>query len=293
MALQTHQTAAFRRVGGVGPYGLAVGLMLLVTAGCMDPTTMDNPQALFVPANTLVSSRTQCQVRAGAREYRLRGIMDVAVTNTYYMFPQIMNNLPESMDLHSMKPEDLRLSNNWVTVIGARVDYDYDYESDFGQQVMDDIEAFRDRFQHASGGIGPGEVLPTMLPIIPWELGNAFARAGALRDTLGGAGVEINVRVVVEGVLADHRRVRSNEFWFPLTVCNGCLVYFPPFVDCTRLEETPLVPCFPGQDDGVDCRLCYAYAQNDEARDRCQWLPILSGAVQPLSGRYEKYATAE
>jgi len=58
--------------------------------------------------------------------------------------------------------------------------------------------------------------------------------------------------------------VESNESQFPVNVCNGCLVYFPPAaddparpgVDCAAAGEDVPVPCVFGQDEAIDCRLC-------------------------------------
>jgi hypothetical protein len=64
--------------------------------------------------------------------------------------------------------------------------------------------------------------------------------------------------------------IETQPFEFPLTVCNGCLVQFPPdSVDpvladvekkpnCAKaaVGATTSVACFPGQDLPIDCRSC-------------------------------------
>ena len=270
--------------------------LALGAGGCVE---LDHPQAMTMLAKTFVSTRTQCQVRGGATEFRARGIMDVAVTNTYYMFPQVENTFPSTEDLTGLGVEDFRLNNNSITLLGVTVDFDYDVASDLAFEVF--FEDYQGVFVHGSGTVGPGETSPTIVPVIPWKLGNELAAAPSLQ-VLGGAGAELVLRVVVHGVLNDHTVVRSNEFWYPLTVCNGCLVYFPPNVNPRKLEEAVVVPCAPGQDDGVDARLCYAYvaapavtdagisANGIEAfnrsRDRCRWQHILTGQRAPDSQYY-------
>lgn len=277
-------------------YALWLLALVLGAGGCIE---LDNPQAMTILNNTFVSTRTQCQVRAGATEFRARGVMDIAVTNTYYMYPQVENTFPNSGDLTLFGPEQLRLNNNSITLLGVEVNFDYDVTSDIAYEVF--FEDYQGQFILGSGTIRPGETAPTVVPIIPWDLGNELASAPSLQ-TLGGAGVELNVRVVAVGVLNDHTEVRSNEFWYPLTVCNGCLVYFPPNVDPRRLEENVSVPCALGQDDGVDARLCYTYVAApatspggisgdsiellNRSRDRCRWLHILSGTNPPDSQYY-------
>lgn len=59
----------------------------------------------------------------------------------------------------------------------------------------------------------------------------------------------------------------TSTFRFPIDVCHGCLVTFPvdatdPALatpNCLSVMDTPQqTPCFVGQDDDVDCRICKA-----------------------------------
>lgn len=282
-----------RRYGLATAVLAALGLLALPNIACEDPTGGDK-QALHINGNTFVSSRTQCQIRAGATEFRPRGYMDIAVTNTYFLYPQVENLLPETDDLTTLGPAELRLNNNNLTIIGATVNYDYDDTSGFGEQggtfYFDDFQGV---FVRASGSAKVGEIAPTVIQAVPYELGNLIAGDQDLR-ALGGAGVEITLRVRVVGQMADGTQVQSNELWYPLVICNGCLVYFPPNVDPRVLLESITVPCVPGQDDGVDTRLCYAYASApganaealNRARDRCRWQHILLSIEPPDSQEY-------
>jgi len=275
-----------------------MGLLALPNIACEDPQGGDS-QALQVVGNALVSTRTQCQNRAGSTEYRSRGYMDLALTNTYFLYPQVENLLPTSADLTGMGTGQLRAENNRITIIGALLKYGVDDTGDpetaFGFRddysfIFDDYQGV---FMPASGTVAPGETGPLAIQAVPWELGNEMAADQAL-SMLGGAGAEITIRMRVVGLLADGTEVQSNEFWFPLTVCNGCLVYFPPRVDPRRLEEQLTPPCVPGQDDGVDTRICYMYATApttdpedlNQARDRCRWQHILLSIEPPDSDYY-------
>lgn len=73
--------------------------------------------------------------------------------------------------------------------------------------------------------------------------------------------VRINAKVRVFGELAGGVGVESSELTFPITVCNGCLVAFPPDAldptgRCVGTSLDALPPCIIGQDVPVDCRLC-------------------------------------
>ena len=54
--------------------------------------------------------------------------------------------------------------------------------------------------------------------------------------------------------------VESNEFEFPVDVCYGCLVRLSQMdISGTSTASTTLpLPCFPGQDETIDCSQCSA-----------------------------------
>jgi hypothetical protein len=66
--------------------------------------------------------------------------------------------------------------------------------------------------------------------------------------------------------------VESNEFGFPVQICNGCLVSFPaaeqslslPTPNCALAgasgSTATSVPCIIGQDLSVDCSACQGRA---------------------------------
>jgi hypothetical protein len=74
--------------------------------------------------------------------------------------------------------------------------------------------------------------------------------------------------VRVRGKKVGGAAIESDEFGFPLSVCYGCLVVYPPDANdplvnpqpnCRLLPPTGssvVKPCRPGQDDSVDCRVC-------------------------------------
>lgn len=245
-----------------------VAVAVLLVSGCIDPEDMDNAQGLRLVSNSLVSSRNQCQVRKGSTEVRLYGVLDVAIADEYLFFPQVENTLPESGIGSGLTPNELRLDNNLVTILGASIHYDYDADSlgDLGGI----LEEYQGWFSHASGSAEPGEMIPTQFPIIPWELVDAIASSSAVEPTATG-GFKLIARITVHGVLADHTLIRSNEFWYPITVCAGCLVYHPPGALCEVFSDSIALPCFPGQDDGIDSRACYYLATTATQRERCCW----------------------
>jgi len=77
------------------------------------------------------------------------------------------------------------------------------------------------------------------------------------------AGQEVVANIILRGETLGGVEVETDAWGFPITVCNGCLVYFPAEaddpakagVDCDVRDEAPFY-CRPGQDNAVDCRVC-------------------------------------
>jgi hypothetical protein len=97
------------------------------------------------------------------------------------------------------------------------------------------------------------------------DYGNALVREGALRRDRTVRRLTSVVKVV--GKTLGGTAVESGEWRFPLTVCYGCLIGFPPEAsdpnqtrpNCDRpagTGTTVAAPCILGQDDAVDCRIC-------------------------------------
>lgn len=103
---------------------------------------------------------------------------------------------------------------------------------------------------------------PAFFTIIP------PATSSALRQTLAlGDSTHVVSFIRAFGQTLGGQHVESNEFQFPITVCNGCLVSFPaaandpaqkPNPNCLSVSSTTIqaAPCRIGQDQPVDCRIC-------------------------------------
>ena len=116
-----------------------------------------------------------------------------------------------------------------------------------------------------------------------------------MHNALANPTVNLVARVVVVGALADHRVVRSGEFWFPITVCAGCLVYYPAGVEPSSMTGDITAPCFPGQDDGVDARLCYAFAAPSYVPEHLNTVDFPDGLIEnhpDLNQRIKHYNEA-
>jgi hypothetical protein len=70
------------------------------------------------------------------------------------------------------------------------------------------------------------------------------------------------------GQTGGHQSIESDEFQYPVDVCNGCLVVIPAGDVATQdaycsgkvALKSSSTPCVIGQDQYVDCQLCYNQA---------------------------------
>jgi len=70
---------------------------------------------------------------------------------------------------------------------------------------------------------------------------------------------EATVYVKLEALTLDRSAIHSNEYSFPLKLCWGCLIRRTTN-DPTAPPTGSTVPCFVGQDDGVDDTVCNVLA---------------------------------
>ena len=94
--------------------------------------------------------------------------------------------------------------------------------------------------------------------------------------------IRIEVEIKVKGVTLDGTELESNPLRFPLDICTGCLISFPPEslteVDgqavCQvgdRESEGDLCLATLGRDGNpVPCDLCQLFAGGEQSRALCQ-----------------------
>jgi len=172
--------------------------------------------------------------------FRPFGVLDVALTDTYYVNPLMENAGFESETLNPVTAE-----SNRIYLTGAQVRI----ATASGEPVASDF------FVSTSGTIDPGNYGGTTFKAIP---------NGYVSDAYAGQTVIVEFKVL--GVTGGGLEVDTPWFRYPVDVCYGCLVKFPPEAwdddlgcyDCNDLGTGGSIdePCFFGNDEYVDCRLC-------------------------------------
>lgn len=182
------------------------------------------------------------------------GVLDVALLASYTPEVLVGNQLIARNDNVNLKAETAR-----VTLQGAVVHVD--------DTAGNEINSFTSL---SSGFIDPGSsgvpsYGPIALTLIDPKTSAAMASSLPSRGTK-----RVIAHFTVFGQTAGGDDIESDEFQFPIDVCNGCLVSFPagsndplqqPQPNClatlaSSSAGATVLPCVVGQDQVVDCRLC-------------------------------------
>ncbi|MGH7285916.1 MAG: hypothetical protein ACRELY_30730 [Polyangiaceae bacterium] len=189
------------------------------------------------------------------------GVLDVALLASYTPIVLVGNQLIARNDNVNLKAETAR-----VTLQGAVVHVD--------DTAGNEINSFTSL---SSGFIDPGTGgVPSYGPIALTLIDPKTS--SALASSIAASGVktkEVIAHFTVFGQTAGGDDIESDEFQFPISVCNGCLVSFPadsvdpvesaanggaPNCDAAVASSSggsTITPCVIGQDQVVDCRFCH------------------------------------
>ncbi len=248
---------------------------LLVLLPSLMSCAKENPQALFIYDNMAMTRQTQCQIRPGqsAQAIRPYGVLDLAITNQYWMYPRFKNMMESLTQVTGESGANLSAETHVISIQGAKVFVDMGEFSPVGadtnkvketatQYMLDGVHSF------VAAGAKPGEEGVVAVQVIPPALGNILdTKMQALVNKSGvrSPAVWVTVYVTLEAQTLDRYVIHSNEFAFPIQLCWGCLV--SPF-----FEESPAEwPCYPGQDEAIPCAACSmpTFANHPEACPPC------------------------
>lgn len=234
----------------------------------------------------------QCVLEATSGANQVRGLsegrVDLVTSTSYAVFPRVQNNMLDVIAVQNFKAPDGRIDTHDVILSSATVRY----------STLDPVGvAFPEtRELPLSGTIQVNSAtvlgLTVFTPSMIAELRQAaeFLRPNAQGEIVAiRHSVQFQLGITLNGRTQDGTTVESNEFIFPVRVCNGCLVNYPPeAVDTTQAVPNCLLlgtadgedlpgaersTCqTPGTDNVfVDCRECAAGLAVDAfARQLCQ-----------------------
>ena len=237
---------------------LALGMLLpsLMLMTCAD----HNTHSFRVEGLELVTRQVneQCMPSGEGPEI-VSGKMDIRFADAYMVYPKLVNHLPPKQQAGEKSQGFItyHMENNHMYLTGVTLNYTVNSTDPLGAALAKFLPT--DYFVNLSGYIpvGAETEVPLEVPAIPTELGQNIRASKILAEMF--ASVEILVHMTFEAVLLDNSVVYSNDYVFPLRVCNTCMLMVPPDpeYDCCAQEiEESDIPCRFGQDEPVQCKAC-------------------------------------
>jgi hypothetical protein len=234
------------RFTSVASLAAAVG-----STGCADNDSLLFIQGVFF----LEAPSCEIQPEENAALLAGGGILDTALSDRYIAPLLVGNQITRRGSRDQVRTETSR-----VALKGAEV-----HVLSQGGSELTAFTTLSDGFVHPGTGEDPGfgQITVTLVP----------AQRSGVPAVGTGERVETLAAVRVFGETLGGQEVESNEYRFPVTLCNGCLIGFPstaqdPTGDPDRCVGDPddapeFTGCFFGQDAPIDCRLCQGQAACD------------------------------
>lgn len=247
---------------------------LTAVTGCAEQdVSMTIELAASVDPNT-------CSPNASAPQ--TRGTVDISMAQSYVVYPGVFNNMPDVRSVKQFNETNGRTNTSIINLTKAEVRY--------LPQERVSVNLPQSLEIPYSGSIGTGtnavfgvevftnDILQSLRNADEFLGVGAQGEAVPLRNS-----VEMLVGIKVFGKTLAGQDVESNEFLFPITICNGCLVSVPnsavdpnqPTPNCLRFdplfdEVSVSCPTLVGQDFAVDCRVCKSQPATPLSAQLCE-----------------------
>jgi hypothetical protein len=176
------------------------------------------------------------------------GSMDAAYVSEYQCVALVENQLVPRGDANKLRTETSRVelyqadvqvlnTNNPPQVINRG--------AAGAAQFSVPITGFVDPSMGTDPGIGAASVI-----MLDFATVQALASAAVATNTQQ----MVQVSVIIRGRTLGGLEVHTNEFLYPINLCNGCLCSVPVGSPCIGGSEKPAENCRLGLDAAVDCR---------------------------------------
>lgn len=230
---------------------------LSVCGGLVVSACADNEQTIFI-RQVQAPESGECTYSAdqSGTFYGL-GVLDLALTNQYRAGLLIGNQM-----VPRANPDQPRAETNRVRLTEAEVHVQLADGSEVGSFTVPG-----NGFVDPGTGTEPGYGLFETVLVDPGSAQALSAKLGCAGSRLSSVGRIVAVTKVFGKTLGG-KEVESSEFRFPIEVCCGCLISFPPDANDATAEKQPnclavseggstlVEPCLAGQDEPLDCRSC-------------------------------------
>lgn len=210
----------------------------------LGPGCADNRSSIYVIGALAVPQDTCAWESSDATPLRPAGRLDLALSQEYWIPILVGNQLVKRGNAATLRTETSHVSFyeaevNLTDSAGAAIPN--------GNFVVP-VTGFAEAAANTDPGFGSAAV--------------------TLIDPTSAQGIkpgQVIANIILRGETLGNVEVETDSWAFPITVCNGCSVFYSadgddpaqPGLDCDIRDDAPLY-CRLGMDDPVDCRSCSA-----------------------------------
>lgn len=219
----------------------SAALLTTLTIGTTLYGCADNESSLFIQGVLAIGS-SDCVARPDAEAEMLsQGVLDTEFADGYVAVLQVGNQLTQQGNREKLRTETSRLRIEGVS--GSIFDT---------SGAEHEFEAIATGFVDSASGTDPG-LAAVSVNLISTEM------MGTLRATEPGI---IVARFHVFGTTLGGQEIESADFDYPIYVCGGCLIDYPPeALDTVNRDPGDPYLCGASSDAGTATKICY-YGQD-------------------------------
>lgn len=266
---------------------LTRGLLMALTVGALCACEDREVSITIRQMQTLDNST--CSPSLRTEEALGQGVVDIALATSYVAFPFIENRLSDITEVKTYSVEDARLDTHDVVLRAAVIEYSAlgQISAEVPQQVRVPLSG---TVQVGGSATLAVEVFSSAF-IQLLRSSPEFLLVNTEPPRATRASVKVIVTLRIEGETLDGTDIETNDFLFPVEICNGCRVTYPrellvnqPGVGLacpiqvdedgnpvTAATAEELCDQFVGTDGQfVDCVTCQGAAVDSIARQLCQ-----------------------
>lgn len=232
------------------------------------PACTDNDQSLFI-RNVLAPAQNRqngsCTYTDDPQQPGLfEGTLDIGVRDNYFGVFLVGNQMIPRGDPLAARAESMRAHINGGIVRVTRTD------GTLLREFTSSATGFADPQNNNQADFGVMGLIALDAPTAQILRDVLSAEATNARVNVRTLSIQVLSNIKVFGKTLGGTDLESAEFQFPIRVCIGCLVNFPagvndsskdPRQNCLGTPTTTgavvqVLPCFSGQDEGVNCKNC-------------------------------------
>jgi hypothetical protein len=259
---------------------LAVLLVLLtILGGCQDR------EIAMSILNVRPFDMETCSPISDDNVFQTSGTIDMALRNTYSATLKVESNLVDIPSSKGFRASDNRVSTNAILLRSATIEF----------STLDQLSAQipPKRSIPLSGTLNEGtDLLLTGVEFLDANTLDQIRNSQEFISTAQGeakpvrTSITLLARIRLSGETLDGREAESNEFLYPIEVCNGCRVSYPADLVVQRGGALTCPPPSADSEDSdteltctagigmdsmfADCRTCQGIAVDSFARQLCQ-----------------------